>query len=118
MRAHQIPAAGEFFALEAELELALAIALLRITLRYPHAAIPDDHIARAVMPGRNGALERGIFQRVILHMHCQPAHARVKAGALGDRPALQRAIQLQAKVVMQPRGVVLLDAVLQALDLA
>ena len=56
---HQGPVALELVAMQFELELALAIALLRITLRYPHAAIPDDHIARAVMPATSASIWSG-----------------------------------------------------------
>src|SRR5690606_21489380 len=43
---------------------------------------------------------------------------RVQRRPLGHSPTLKRAVQFQAEVVMQPRGVVLLNAVLQRTLLA
>src|SRR5690606_33125720 len=116
--AHQGPVAGELLALQAELELAAPVALVRIAVGLPDAAIPDDHIARAVLPGRNGALEAGVVQRMGFHVHGQALVLGVQAWALGHRPALQGAVQFQAEVVVQTAGVVLLDDETQGATLA
>ncbi|MNP00840.1 hypothetical protein D3C76_926370 [compost metagenome] len=59
------------------------------------------------------AFEVGVVQRVVLHVHGQAAHLGVQRRPFGDGPAFQRAIELQAEVVVQVAGIVLLDAELQ-----
>lgn len=115
VRAHQIPDSAEFFALQFEFELALGVGLLRIFERNPHAAIPDNHIAGTVMPLGNTALERRVIQRMVFDMHRQTFDLGVERRPFRHRPALQCAIEFQAKVVMQVRSVVLLDAELQSM---
>jgi len=46
-------------------------------------------------------------------MHRQTFDLRIEAGAFGNRPALQCAFDLKAKIVVQARGVMLLNAELQ-----
>ncbi|MNH07305.1 hypothetical protein D3C79_666960 [compost metagenome] len=111
--AEQVPYTAELFALQAETQLALGIGLARIAFGFPDAAIPDDHIACTVMAFGDMAFEVGVVQRVVLHVHGQAAHLGVQRRPFGDGPAFQRAIEFQAKVVMQVAGIVLLDAELQ-----
>src|SRR5262249_11989346 len=84
-------------------------ALVRIPQRFPGAAVPQDDRAGAVLALRDGAFEAAIVQRMILDMHGQPLFAGNEAGPARDRPAFQDAVHLQAEIVMQPGGVVLLD---------
>lgn len=111
--AKQIPHAAKLFALQAEAQLALGIGFVRIAFGLPDAPVPDDHVARAVMAFGDMAFEIGVVQRVVLYVHGQAAHLRVQRGPFGDCPAFQRAIELQAEVVVQVTGVMLLDAELQ-----
>src|SRR5580693_1348002 len=76
--------------------------------RLPRAHIPYHHGSRAVVTFWNIALEIEIRNRMILHLHGQPLVRRIERRSLGHRPRLQHAFHLQAKVVMQPRGSVLL----------
>ena len=101
VRAHQVPQTAELLALQFELEFALGIGLGRILLRNPHAAVPDDHITRAVMPFGNAALERRVVERMVFDVDRQALDLGVERRAFGHRPAFQRAIEFQAKVVMQ-----------------
>ena len=48
---------------------------------------------------------------MIFGAHRQPLVARIKARPLGHRPAQQNAVQLQPQVVMQARGIMLLNEV-------
>src|SRR5690606_26320573 len=107
--AHQCPVPGQFLADQGELELAVAVGLCRIPVGLPDAAIPDDDITAAVLPLGDAALEVAVAQGVILDVYCQALVCRIQAGPLGHRPADQSAIQLQAKVVMQIAGGMLLD---------
>ena len=74
------------------------------------AAIPDDHLTRAVLPWRDDALERPVVVRVIFCLHGEAFFARIEGRSLGNRPRLEHAVALEAKVVVQAaRGVLLND---------
>src|SRR3546814_13121493 len=60
---------------------------------------------------RNGPFERAVFQRVVLDADGEALLAGHQARPLGDRPALQHAVHLQAQVVVQPPRRMLLDQV-------
>jgi hypothetical protein len=66
-------------------------------------------VPATVFPLRDHALEAGVFDRVVLDMHRESFHARIKAGAFWHGPALEHPVQLQAKIVMQPARSTLLD---------
>ena len=53
--------------------------------------------------------------RVILDVHRQPLRLRIERGSLGDRPRQQHSLVLEAEVVVQVAGQVLLHAEEQAL---
>src|SRR6185369_10900815 len=63
VHAHQRPAAVQLLAMQLELELAGTVARARVADRLPGAAVPDDHGARAVLPGRDHAFEAGVRDR-------------------------------------------------------
>jgi hypothetical protein len=50
---------------------------------------------------------------MVFDMDSKPFVGRIEAGAFGDRPALERAVKLQAEVIMQTGRVVLLDQIAQ-----
>jgi len=56
------------------------------------------------------ALKASIIQRMIFHHHRQTFYVRVKGGTLRNGPGLQGAIDLQAEIIMEVRGVMTLDA--------
>ena len=90
----------QLLAVEMEFESAIAITRARIVDRNPIATIPYDHFACAVLFFRNVAFEVGVLERMVLDVHGQSLFARIETRALGYRPALQRPIELQAKVVV------------------
>src|SRR5260221_10744906 len=61
----------------------------------------------------NHFFEVAVVERVVLRLHCKPLIRGIKAGSFRHRPALQHALELEAKVVMQSRGGVALDVVAQ-----
>src|SRR3546814_3074296 len=75
--------------------------LLGVTKRRPAAAVPQHHRAAAVLTLRNGPFERAVFQRVVLDADGEALLAGHQARPLGDRPALQHAVHLQAQVVVR-----------------
>ncbi|MCY1399721.1 hypothetical protein D9M71_147840 [compost metagenome] len=107
--AHQAPAAAELLAMQFELQVPFRQSFLGIALGRPVAVVPDDHVAGAVVSFRDMPFEVGVVQRMILHLDRQAPDAGVETRPLGHRPALQRAAQFQAEVVVQVAGVVLLD---------
>ncbi len=107
------PAAAQLLALQAELELALAIGPLRIggalPVGIPAAPVPDHDRAAAVLALGDDALEVGVVQRVVLDVDGEMLVVRIEARALRHGPALERAVELEPDVVVQPPGRVLLD---------
>src|ERR1700738_938739 len=89
--------------------------LLRIALRLPSAAVPDDHRARAIFALRNVAHEIKVFDRVVLGADRKPLFADREARAFGDSPAFQDSVHLEPQIVMQPARRVLLNDELSAL---
>src|SRR5580704_17389339 len=89
--------------------------LLRIGLRLPSAAVPDDHRARAIFALRNISLEIKVFDRVVLGADRKPLFAGREARAFGDRPAFQNSIHLEPQIVMKPARRVFLNDELSAL---
>ena len=106
---HQVPAAVEFFAVEHEIEVPFCVALVRIAFSNPVAAVPDHHRTATVLTLRNGALERIVFDRMILDVHSKPFFARIEARPPRHGPALHHAIEFEAEIVMQPPRRVFLD---------
>ena len=106
-----MPASVQFLAVQPKRETALAVALLRVTLRIPAATVPDHHRAAAVLAFRDRALEGVVFDRVVLDVNRESLLARHEARAAGDGPAFHDAIELEPQVVMQAARSVLLDHV-------
>jgi hypothetical protein len=106
--AHQRPVAAQLVAAQFELQLALGQPPARVALGHPLAAVPDDHRARTVLPGRDGAFEVGIRDRMVFDVHRHALHAGIEARALGHSPALERAVEFEPEVVMQLARMVLL----------
>ena len=60
-------------------------------------------------PLRDGGLESQVLQRVVLGVHGEVVDRGRVRQVLGHRPRDQHAVPLEAQVVVQPAGVVLLD---------
>ena len=73
------------------------------------AGVPDGDLAAAVLRLGDGALERAVFERVVLGLHGEPVHVGLERRALGDGPGHQHPGVLEAEVPVQAGGVVLLD---------
>lgn len=72
-------------------------------------AIPDQHGAGAIFGLGDHVIEVGIGQGMILGGNCQVLALRIGGGALGHGPGLQNAINVEADIVVQGGGGVLLD---------
>ena len=92
---NQGPIAVQFLALEGEFERALAV--------------PEEHGSAAVFALGNDPLELPVIERMVLDMDGQPLLPRIEARSLRHRPALQDAVELEAKIIVQPPRRMLLD---------
>src|SRR5262249_44409752 len=99
------PQAVQALAAEAHREAAVALLLHRLVV----AAVPDLDRPAAVLALRDLALEARVVERVVLDVHGQVALALAQRDALGDGPAGERAVALEAEVEVQPPRVVALD---------
>src|SRR6185312_3593662 len=70
---------------------------------------PDLHRTGPVLALRDLAFEAPVLDRVVLDVHREVLLARLERRALGDGPAGERAVPLEAEVVVQPAGVVALN---------
>ena len=106
---HEGEPAGQLLAFQTELEAALAQARMGVLDRLPRPVVPEQDGAAAVLALRDDPLEVAVFDRVVFGHHREALVLGIEAGALGHRPALEDAFHLQAEVVMEPGGGVLLD---------
>ena len=95
-------------------ELQLQVALLQrrghvVDQRLPGALVPQHHDAGAVAVG-DDAFECAVLDGMILDVHRQPLVRRIDGRAFGHGPRQQDAVVLEAQVVVQMAGQVLLDA--------
>src|ERR1700731_4917359 len=78
---NQVPTPLEPRAVERKGQMPFRKPLLRIALRLPSAAVPDDHRARAIFAFRNISLEIKVFDRVVLGADRKPLVAGREARA-------------------------------------
>src|ERR1700733_10536615 len=76
---------------------------------FPIAAVPELDCTAAILSFGNGSLEIAILERMVFDLDCEALVVRIKRRPLRDRPRLENAVKFQAQIVMQARGVVLLD---------
>ena len=77
--------------------------------RLPHSVVPEHHRSTAVFAFGDDSLKAAVFQRMVFDLHRQALVGGIEIRAFGHGPALEHAVQLQAEVVMEVRGIVLLD---------
>jgi hypothetical protein len=105
LRRHERPDALETLAGEPDRQAAVALLLQELV----GARVPDLDGARSVLPGRDLPGERRVLERVVLDVDGEVALPRLERHALGDGPARERTVALEAEVVMEPARVVALD---------
>ena len=94
-----------------ELEIALGQRLLRrlVAFRLPVAAIPQHDRAAAILAFGNGPFEIAIVERMIFHLDGEALVMRVERRAAGHGPGFEDAVEFKPKIVVQSRGVMLLN---------
>ena len=85
------------------------LAALAPFLDLDRAGVPDGDVPAAVLALGDGALEGAVLEGMVLGLHGQAVHVRLERRPLGHRPGDQHPLVLEAEVVVQARGVVLLD---------
>src|SRR5262245_455013 len=81
---------------------AAGVRLLALDVMLPRPRIPDDHVAAAVLSGRDEALEVEVLDRVVFDVKGRSAYVWVKRRALRHGPADEDPVDFKAEVVMQP----------------
>src|SRR5262249_13590963 len=110
-RSGQMPTSLPLLAVEDDVDVALAPLFLELPGRdrLVGAAVPDDAVPGSVFPVRDATLEVAVDEWVVLGLHGQALLGRVVARPLGGGPARQDAVGLEPHVVVETRGVVLVD---------
>ncbi len=73
------------------------------------APVPDHDSTGAVVAFRDHPFEKLIVDGVVLHHDGKLLLLRIEGGAFGHGPALENAVELEAQVPMEARGVVFVD---------
>jgi hypothetical protein len=105
----EFPEAFELLAVHAKHQLAGREPRARVAHGLPRAVVPHDHGAGTVLLRRDGAFEGAVRDRMVFDMDRHALVPGVEAGAFRHGPREHHAVELQAKVVVQARGRVLLD---------
>ena len=103
------PTAVQLFTVEPALQVAVAVTGMRIGEWPPCAAVPDHDGSAAVLAFRDDAFEVGVFDGVVFDVNGKATLAGIEARTSWNGPAFQDAVEFNAEIVMEPRGVVLLD---------
>src|SRR5688572_19308293 len=101
MHADEGPFALEPLAVELEGELSCLEALVRIAHGLPRAAVPEHDGAPPVLAHGDRAFKLAVLDRVVLDLDGEALVGGVEARTLGHGPALEHAVELEAKVVVQ-----------------
>src|SRR4029078_5912945 len=83
-------------------DAAVAVSLVR-------AAIPEHDRSAAVLAGRNRSLERVVLHRVVFDLAGESPLRGVARCSFVDRPALHYPVELEAEIVVEMAGGVLLN---------
>ena len=78
---------------------------MRVLERLPHAAVPYDHGAGAVVALRDDSLEVAVLERVIFDFDRQAFVGGIGGWPFWNGPGPEDAVHLEAQVPMQARRV-------------
>ena len=99
------------FAIERELEIAFFQCLFwrHRALRLPISAVPQLHRTATILAFGDRAFEVPVIQRVVLNLDCEALVMRVQGRTFGDSPRFEDTTEFKTKIVVQPRGRMLLN---------
>ena len=91
-----------------------------VGMRDPLASVPQHDCSAAIFPLGDDALETAVVEWVVLGSDREPVGRGVETWASRHRPAFQDPVELQPKVPMEPRRIMLLydEAVAASLGFA
>ena len=101
----------QLFAVQNQLDLPTGKLFLggQIILGFVGAFVPYHHRTRAIVPLGNHTFKVRVFQWMVLGHGGKAFAGWVHTGSLGHGPGHQHTINFQSEVVVQPRGVMLLN---------
>src|ERR1700733_5583638 len=107
----EVPIADELLAEETKRDVPLGAHRLFLIRRdrLVGAAVPDEDVTGAVLAARDAPLEAVVLHRMIFRLDRQPLHLGVVARSFGHGPTRHRSGDLETKIVVHSRRVVLLD---------
>ena len=107
---HKMPSPPQAAAMKFEVEMSFLQSLPRVADGLPVAAVPNDHRPAAVFALRDHALIVEIGERMVFRSNGKPLGSRNEARPLRHRPAQQRSVEFETKIVVKaPRGMLLND---------
>lgn len=95
LRTHQHPRAAQNLAVQYKLQLAAFQIGTCAAFGFPSTVVEDIDVSRTVVAFGDVAGKFCIRQRMIFDLYRQPFYRGIEARAFRDRPAFQRAVQLQ-----------------------
>ena len=107
----QHEATAQLFAVQRELQLA-TLQLLRnrqATFPFERAAVPHHHRTSAVLSLGYHPFKPAVIKRMVLSLHGEALIRGIERRTFRHGPRLQRAVNLEAEIVVQPGGVMLLN---------
>jgi hypothetical protein len=104
------------FAIKPKFEIATRQRLFRalLSIRLPVTAVPEHDRASAILALWYRPFEIAVIERMVFHLDGEALVTRIQGGASSYRPRFEDAVQFKAQVIMQPRGVMLLDSRVKA----
>ena len=100
----------QLLTLQMQNELSFAQGLARFFVEdLANPSVPEHDRAGPIIARRDGSLEIGVFDGMILHLNGQALFALNHGHAFGDRPRFQNAVQFEPKIIMQPARRMFLD---------
>ena len=107
VHAHQVPAAFQALAMQGERRWPF-LERRGGRLWLPGSAIPQHDGAAAILTLGDRSFEFSVCKWMVFGVDCQAFICRIEARTFRNRPAQEDAIEFQAEIVMEARGIVLL----------
>ena len=96
----------QLIALQLEQQFSFFQPFVRIFERHPHAAIPHNHRAGAVIPLRDDSFEVAVLEWVVFHFDGEAFVGGIGGRSLGNGPRFEDAVHLEPQIPMQSRCIV------------
>src|SRR5216683_4135991 len=110
-QSHQYEASIQFLAVQAKLQFAPLDLFGRAGASFGFISplVPNNDLAGSVISRRNRSLKFAVFEWVIFHLDGQALVGWIERRPLRNGPGFQNSANLQAQIVVKPRGGVFLN---------